>query len=646
MTITPDTLPPAWADVARRTHALLDEEEPVVLDLPEGGRLFIDHAVPVLAVHRCAEVTDGDPAQDAGAVCAETHRLVTSQTAYLLATGGPEHTPALVAALADDLAARCGSLLVVDVWAPLDAKDDEDLDPFDRRPGFTIYTCEDTPALDAAAEALCDALSGIELAEQGADVARVRTTEVAPPGLAPVLPAAARRDGVAVLGLAVDAVFLNPREEEFYPRVLDRLRDALAPTFHDAAEAFARTSGIPGAPSLGRSRLEPAAEVADRGLSELSKQYGFLLQITPVNAREAWTEFRDSDGQSAPELLYRPLTFDPDALRRDLFALPLDEVEDVTVGTLLRERRDEIEAQVRMILDLETPQFLPGSLRVYGKPDADLVALAHAVIAAMPEQSASGSEVVGATAFAAEARAELDHYRAQFDGFGADLEIREDITAGLMVSHGQLLIGSGASIPSRRVPALLAHEVGTHVLTYYNGCAQPIRQLRHGLAGYEDLQEGLAVFAEWLVGGLTAGRFRTLAARVIGADALVDGASFVETHRLLQDATGLSARGAFNVTVRLYRGGGLTKDMVYLRGLRDLLAHLAKPAPAKAGGGVFWPLFIGKIALRHLDAITDLRERGVLIEPPLTPRYADDAGALDRLAQAQRGISVLDLLSS
>ena len=640
MTAVSESMPPEWAAVARRAHALLEEEEPVGLDLPRGGRLFIDHPVPVLAVHRCAGPADGDPAVDAGAVCAETHRLVTSQTAYLLATGGREHTPALVAALAEDLAARCGSLLVVDVWAPLDNEDDEDIDPFDRRPGFTIYTCEETPALDAAAEALCEALSGIELAEQGADVSRVRTTEVSPPGLAPVLPAASRPDSVAVLGLAVDAVFLNTREQEYYPRVLDRLRDALAPTLHEAAEAFAR-AGAPRytPPSLGRRRLEPAAEVADRGLSELSKQYGFLLQVTPVNAREAWTEFREGDGQSAPEFLYRPLTFDPDGLRRDLFDLPLDEVEDVVVGRILKERRDEIEAQVRMILDIETPQFLPGSLRVYGKPDAELVALAHDVIAAMPEETKSGSEVVGAVAFAAEARAELDHYRAQFDGFGADLEIREDITAGLMVSHGQLLIGSGSSIPARRVHALLAHEVGTHVLTYYNGCAQPLRQLRHGLAGYEDLQEGLAVFSEWLVGGMTAGRFRTLAARVIGADALVDGASFVETHRLLQDATGLSARGAFNVAVRLYRGGGLTKDMVYLRGLRDLLAHLS-------AGGVFWPLFIGKIALCHLDDITDLRERGVLLTPPLTPRYADDDRALDRLAEAQRGISVLDLLSS
>ena len=50
-------------------------------------------------------------------------------------------------------------------------------------------------------------------------------------------------------------------------------------------------------------------------------------------------------------------------------------------------------------------------------------------------------------------------------------------------------------------------------------------------------------------------------------------------------------------------------------------------------------------AAKKDDPITDLRARGVLIDPPLTPRYADDDAALARLAEAQRGITVLDLLS-
>ncbi len=623
---------PDPASVHRRVAEALRNGVPARLDLG-GGRVFVDHAVPVLAVHRCIGASTGDPALDARAACNEAHRLVTTQPAYVHTSGDDlDADMAVISAVARALADAAGRLLVIEVWSPLDVDHDEDdVDPFDREPGFTIYTTEAGPSADTVT-ALCDALSGVEVAGQGAEVSTVSTSSVAPPGLPPlVLPDA------DLVGLAVDAVFHNAREGEFYPRVLDRLREAVGPALREAVAEGTHVSKR----TLGRSRLEPAAEVVDQGLSDVSRQFGFLLQVTPVNADAAWEDFQAGACERPPELLYRPLTFDPDTVRRGLFDLPLEDVEDTIVAGLLRECRDEIEAHVRMILDIDTPQFLPGSLRVYGAPDNALVALAREIVDHLDQRPAgrAGEEVVGGTAFASAARAELAHYHALSEAMPLEVEIRDDIPGSLMVSTGRLLVGAHTQIDAARVPALLAHEVGTHVLTYANGCAQPLEQLRHGLAGYQDLQEGLAVLAEWLVGGLTAGRFRTLAARVLGAHALVDGADFVETFRLLRDTAGLSARGSFGVTLRLYRGGGLTKDMVYLRGLRDLLAHLA-------AGGAYWPLFVGKIALRHLDSVETLHERGVLSDPPLRPRYADDPAARARLDRARQGLTILDLLSS
>lgn len=83
--------------------------------------------------------------------------------------------------------------------------------------------------------------------------------------------------------------------------------------------------------------------------------------------------------------------------------------------------------------------------------------------------------------------------------------------AGLMVSGNQLLIGGRTRIPRRRA-CLAQHEIGTHLITRYNGHHQPFRQLEVGLAGYDGLQEGLAVLAEYLVGGLSRLRIRILAA--------------------------------------------------------------------------------------------------------------------------------------
>ena len=85
-----------------------------------------------------------------------------------------------------------------------------------------------------------------------------------------------------------------------------------------------------------------------------------------------------------------------------------------------------------------------------------------------------------------------------------------------MVSNGNLFIGKRVKIPESRAEALIQHEVGTHVLTYINGKNQPFQQLYCGLSGCDELQEGLAVLSEYLVGGLSPPRLRLLAGRVIG----------------------------------------------------------------------------------------------------------------------------------
>ena len=103
---------------------------------------------------------------------------------------------------------------------------------------------------------------------------------------------------------------------------------------------------------------------------------------------------------------------------------------------------------------------------------------------------------------------EIDFYRQSCPEFKAKAVVTDDVS-GLIVSRGKLMINSEMNLPSSRVEALLAHEVGTHLLTYYNGRLQPFQQLYSGLAGYEELQEGLAVLSEYLVDGLSAGRMQT-----------------------------------------------------------------------------------------------------------------------------------------
>jgi uncharacterized protein (TIGR02421 family) len=173
-------------------------------------------------------------------------------------------------------------------------------------------------------------------------------------------------------------------------------------------------------------------------------------------------------------------------------------------------------------------------------------------------------------------------------------------------------------------------------LTYFNGRAQPFRQLYSGLAGYDELQEGLAVVAEHLAGGLSRPRMRQLAARVIAARMVTDGATFVDTFRTLNRTFDFAQRAAYSITMRVFRGGGLTKDAVYLRGLKTMLDYLAK-------NGSLEPLFIGKMAAEHIPLVRELQFRKVLHNPPLRPRYMENDDAMRRLDDLRKGATVLEL---
>jgi uncharacterized protein (TIGR02421 family) len=243
---------------------------------------------------------------------------------------------------------------------------------------------------------------------------------------------------------------------------------------------------------------------------------------------------------------------------------------------------------------------------------------------------------VSAGQFAERIRLECAYYRAIDGRFTADVRMSSTVSS-LIVSRGKLLVSRKLSIPLGRVESLVHHEVGTHLLTYFNGRAQPLRQLYAGLAGYDELQEGLAVLAEYLAGGLSASRLRQLAARVVATRHMLDGASFVETFRVLGREYDFSQRAAFATTVRVHRGGGFTKDAVYLRGLQKMLAYVAQ-------GGELETLFVGRFAAEHIPLIRELQTRSVLHPPPLRPRYLLQTAAQDRLQRLRGGETVLGLL--
>ena len=360
--------------------------------------------------------------------------------------------------------------------------------------------------------------------------------------------------------------------------------------------------------------------LVDREIADLSESFRFLLDVTPVNVAETKARFLAGD-EHEPTFVYRPLEDRAEVLRARLDAIDVTSVGDPTLAHLLQAKHRELELQIDMLEARDTEDFLPLSLELYGGVLPPLLHDAE-VLLAHPAPAQTEHAWIDAPAFVRRVETELDRYRAVDPDMGVHAQLRPD-TPGVMVSNGEVLVGTTTRIASARVDALLQHEVGTHVVTYVNGCCQPLRVLAAGLAGYEETQEGLAVLAEHLVGGLSPTRLRELAARVVAVHRMVGGEPFAEVHRALV-AAGLSHGSAFTTTMRVFRSGGLTKDAVYLRGLAHVLTYLSS-------GGRLDVLLLGKLSLVEAPLVEDLLDRGLLVGPRLRPPYLADPAAIDRL---------------
>ena len=100
---------------------------------------------------------------------------------------------------------------------------------------------------------------------------------------------------------------------------------------------------------------------------------------------------------------------------------------------------------------------------------------------------------------------------------------------------------------------MIQHEIGTHVVTYFNGRKQPLNIFSLGVPGYEELQEGLAVLSEYIVGGLT----NTQTENYCGKGArrvqhMLLGNAFTETFALLVDQYGFQPQTAFQIVMRVW----------------------------------------------------------------------------------------------
>lgn len=612
----------------------IDDNKPVRRTLPLGGRLHIDRPLPFICIYRRPSKID-----DSG-----TEKLVKGEASYLITSSSSKiknDITSLLGNIISQISEEFGAFLIIEIWTRRNNKvmNNNGLHLLD--PSLRLKISKNHFPTQTV-EAMEKALQKITILRQKVKVQIEYTKTQWPEKMPPIVSSSlSKQRNVFFIGIEIDEFFKNPTTNEIYPLVLRKVHQGLARAIKMGVFQFSHkqtTLRPTNYHALGRRAMVNAVWEVDQKLAEISNSIDFLLLVTPINIEQAWNKFQTNKFQSPPIFYYRPIPVNPTLLKSKLLTIPIERIEDPTIASLFVEKQIELERTLSMLRDRGTRNFYFGSLQLYGEIDSELLNTAKDILEKVSahKHETTNQNYFNAEMFSKKAEEEILYYKKFNEHVDSQVIVRDDIT-GLMVSKGNLLLGSKLRIPESRVEALLQHEVGTHILTYFNGKVQPFQQLYTGLAGYDELQEGIAVLSEYLVGGLTPTRLRLLAGRVIAAHSLESGASFIETFHQLYKTFDFPQRISYIVTARIYRGGGITKDAVYLRGLLKTLAYFQN-------GGKLESLLVGKISSEHIPMINELTARRILKPISLKPRYLENHESIRKLENLQTGISVLDLI--
>ena len=342
----------------------------------------------------------------------------------------------------------------------------------------------------------------------------------------------------------------------------------------------------------------------DSSLHSLVSNIDILDAVSPLNYRDEKKFFFDGRYSKVPNFLYKKSSIDAFSLKRALFNLPLEDVEDDDLKQIYLDVIDSYIDKIDQFKSIGTGDFLYDSLRYYGEPSQKDIRNAHFVLH-LPETKTSedNEQVLDAS--------DIETLLANFANersYEYTLKKDDSMIANALVSGTTIKINTAAKINKTEAMALAHHEIGVHLVTTLNGRAQPLKILSIGCPLNTMTQEGMAILAEYLAGCLTIKRLKVLALRVLAVDSMLKEKDFRTTFLMLKEQYHLSDEQAFTITARVFRGGGFTKDFLYLQGFHQMLN-------AYESESNFNYLLAGKTSIDYLPNITQLIDKGLLIAP-------------------------------
>ncbi|WP_369996113.1 flavohemoglobin expression-modulating QEGLA motif protein [Winogradskyella sp.] len=353
----------------------------------------------------------------------------------------------------------------------------------------------------------------------------------------------------------------------------------------------------------------------DANLNRLVRNIELLNYINPLNIASERKKFYAAKYNYEPEFKYPKMKFDGYKLHRLFFSQRLERIEDDDIKQLYEDIIYEYSSLIECIETIgQGRKFYFNSLKSFGTPTEKDIENSKFILRF---DDSEFEEEMLPMYNVEEAKQYFEAYSKRYD-FSYNIKISNNLSAAAMVLNNTqtLVLRKSHKFSLNQLKVLTNHEIGVHMVTTFNGISHPLKVFSNGLPNNVETQEGLAVYSEFMSGCLTIERLKELAFRVIAVESLNKGYSFSDTFHLLHNQHKLNRDKAFVITLRVHRGGGFTKDHLYLSGLRNVYKYAKK-------GLDLGVLLTGKVSQDYISTIKKMQSLGLAIPPKyITDSYA------------------------
>jgi uncharacterized protein (TIGR02421 family) len=415
-------------------------------------------------------------------------------------------------------------------------------------------------------------------------------------------------DNTLVLATELQKVFMNELDGTPFPLVIQTLSKGLKNAIINNSQHYINSFSnfnVKRKSSLLTGDIQPELLKLDKKLYRLVKNFEILGHVNPSNIELEKRKFFNSKFANNPTFKYSPLTIDPHVFKSKMYQLDVDAIDDVHIRQIYIDIIGAYADKVDMLSTIGSDKFLYNSLRYFGEPSSKDIENANFLLYCNELPQFENERYL-------DSQYVKDTFSKEVSNYGFQFKVEEvsNIPSDAIVinSKKMMLLKKGAKFTSTRLKALVNHEIGVHMVTTMNAQAQPLNFLSIGLPRNTYTQEGLAIMSEMFSGSLTISRLKELALRVLAVESLTQGNDFKTTYQYLLEEFHPDPEKLFYLVTRVYRGGGFTKDFLYLRGFRKVLRLYAE-------GININNLFLGKTTHHYLPYLNELVDRGILNKP-------------------------------